>query len=318
MKCVISLLSALLLTQMTYAFQREVNITSVIKYVKVFREGAQVTRTARASIPAGETLLRFSDLSANLESRTIQLKSDGDFTILSVNYVPRYINEPQKTATYQRLQAAQDSLQTLIDREQILLQVLNEGENLLLANKAIGGNAGFTVEALNDALQNQQARLSEIKFKKLEVNNRLKLLQSNLQIIQNQLKAGQNQKKTGEILVKVVANAVINADFELNYAVTEASWTPEYDIHVMDVSKPLSLTYKAKVSQNSGEDWNNVKLILSSGKPFLYRFRPILEPWRVKLFEPGSLVSYDTVTTFDPETYEEPIKIVKNEIDIPK
>lgn len=320
MKCVISLLSALLLTQMIYAFPGEINITSVINRVKVFRQGAQVTRTARANIPIGETILRFSNLSANLESRTIQLKSDGDFTILSVNYETNYLNETKEAAAYRQLEMAQDSLQTLIEREQVTLQVLTEGENFLLANKEVAGNTGIAVDQLSAALDYQQGRLAEIKLKKLDINTNIKILQTTLEKIKNQLKNVKNQgrKVTGEVFVKILAKAATTGNFELSYAVTEASWTPEYDIRVMDVSKPLELTYKAKVSQNTGEDWNKVLLTLSSGAPFLFRFRPTLEPWRLKLFEPGSIIQYDTVTTFDPETYEEPVKIIANEIDIPQ
>ncbi len=43
-------------------------------------------------------------------------------------------------------------------------------------------------------------------------------------------------------------------------------WAPLYDVRTVNVSSPIELTYKAKVYQNTKEDWRNVSLSLSTGK----------------------------------------------------
>jgi hypothetical protein len=35
---------------------------------------------------------------------------------------------------------------------------------------------------------------------------------------------------------------------------------PVYDIRAKDVKSPITIVYKAKVTQQSGEDWKDVKL----------------------------------------------------------
>lgn len=132
--------------------------------------------------------LRFTNLSANLEDYTIRLKSDGDFTVLSVNHGINYLNETTTATAYRKLESSQDSLQSKLEQEQVALQVLNEAENLLIANKDVGVNTGAGVEKLKAILEYYQNRLSEIKLKKLEVNNTIKKMQENLLKVQNQLK----------------------------------------------------------------------------------------------------------------------------------
>jgi uncharacterized protein (TIGR02231 family) len=46
-----------------------------------------------------------------------------------------------------------------------------------------------------------------------------------------------------------------------------------------NVNAPINLMYKAKVTQNTGIDWKNVKLTLSSGNPNQNNIAPILQAW---------------------------------------
>ena len=46
--------------------------------------------------------------------------------------------------------------------------------------------------------------------------------------------------------------------------VKEAGWTPKYDIRVDNVSLTLSVFYFGMIKQSTGEDWMNVKIILST------------------------------------------------------
>ena len=45
-----------------------------------------------------------------------------------------------------------------------------------------------------------------------------------------------------------------------------AGWTPFYDVRSESINSPVNLTYKAKVFQNTNEEWSNIKLSLSTGK----------------------------------------------------
>jgi hypothetical protein len=64
--------------------------------------------------------------------------------------------------------------------------------------------------------------------------------------------------------------------------VANTNWTPSYDLRVKDISKPLNLTFKANINQNSGEDWKDVKLSLSTAEPRKQGVAPVLNTWYVQ------------------------------------
>jgi Domain of unknown function (DUF4139) len=65
----------------------------------------------------------------------------------------------------------------------------------------------------------------------------------------------------------------------VEYIVPNSNWYPTYDIRVKDVASPIEAQMKAKVRQNSGEDWREVKLILSTGEPKRTGIKPELGTW---------------------------------------
>ena len=77
----------------------------------------------------------------------------------------------------------------------------------------------------------------------------------------------------------ISSKTALQADFTLKYLVHNASWYPTYDIRAKDVNSPLSIAYKANVSQQCGEDWKNIKLTLSTGNPSVSGTKPVLNPY---------------------------------------
>ena len=75
-------------------------------------------------------------------------------------------------------------------------------------------------------------------------------------------------------------------ELEVSYLVRRASWTPLYDLQVNTSEKQLDLTYLAEVKQNTGEDWQNVPLTLSTAKPGLGTLPPKLKPWYIDVNAP--------------------------------
>ena len=55
---------------------------------------------------------------------------------------------------------------------------------------------------------------------------------------------------------------------DINYQVFGARWNPSYDLRV-DSTPHMKITYFGQISQNTGEDWNDVSLVLSTAQPCL-------------------------------------------------
>ncbi len=260
----------------------EKEVASSIQKVTVYLKGAQITRTARATLPAGLSILRFTGLSAQLNAESVQVSATSNFTLLSVSTQTNYLKENELSEEAKRLQNEKSVLQAKLDRESVALQVLEEEERLILSNKTLGGQQGWSATDLSAVAELYRNRLTELKLKKLEVNQTIKKLQEDLQKIQQQIQeAGAKRRPTAtsEIVVHVSAPAAGPTEFRLTYLVDNANWQPSYDIRVQDISRPIAITYKANIVQNTGEDWPNVSLTLSTGDPGKPNTRPELLPW---------------------------------------
>jgi len=257
-------------------------ITSKVQRVVVFLNGAQVTRTASVNIIQGTSTLTFENISPGIDAQSIQVHANGDFTILSVKNELNYLNAEAKQKNIEELQAQQKLLSDRLSIQNYLLSVNQEEENMLLKNQVVTGeNASLDVLKLKQALDFQTARLTDIKKKTLTTNSAIASIEAELQKYNQQIADIErgSSKITSNILVTVSAKSALQSEFTLNYVVHNASWYPTYDIRAKNVNSPISISYKANVTQQSGEDWKNIKLTLSTGNPSVSGSKPELSPY---------------------------------------
>jgi uncharacterized protein (TIGR02231 family) len=74
------------------------------------------------------------------------------------------------------------------------------------------------------------------------------------------------KNKSCDIIIQTTCLKAGDFDFNLSYNTMNAGWTPFYDVRSESINSPVNLTYKAKVFQNTNEEWSNIKLSLSTGK----------------------------------------------------
>jgi uncharacterized protein (TIGR02231 family) len=278
-------------------------VPSTIKEVTVFLQGAQVSRQANGvDIPSGSSTLRFVGLTAGLNPASIQLKADGNFTVLSVVHTLNSGQEPPKEADVKALEAKIKAIDEKIRAAADLRQVYLEEEAMLKANLVRpGGMSGndnaVTAAQVREAADLYRARLIEIKQKVFEQDREIAAHNEEKAKFNKQLSEIRTVKYTNfsEVLVNVHAKSPVKGSFVLTYLVGNASWQPLYDIRVKDINSPISLTYRANVAQASGEDWKGVMLTLSTGNPSENAVRPVLQPWYLYPIQPMATLSEVTV-----------------------
>lgn len=257
-------------------------LTSKIENVTVFLNGAQVSRTAATTLNPGTTYLLFNGVAANINTQSIQVRGEGNFTVLSVTHQLNFLKEQQKEQETADLIEKQRSLKDQIETENMMLNVYQQEESLLLENKKLGSQQQAVKMAdLKEAADFFRVRLLEIKKRQRESTQTIRRLKEQETKINDQLASLHTQKSqpTSEITVAVSCKSPVNARLTLTYLVNEAGWRPTYDVRVKDVNSPVAIIYKANVFQNSGEDWKNVKLVVSTGNPSQSGSRPVLDPW---------------------------------------
>lgn len=292
------------------------NVETKIKAVTVYKNGALVERTGKLNLQKGNTTLYLNNLSTELDPNTLRIGIENKgVKILSVKHEIIVVdNENVKKKDIEadrRIAVIKDSLSYL--KAQTL--ILADEEDLIRQNRNIGGQQnGVSTAELKSMTDFYKHELSEIAVKKIAVNKKIQKYKDEiLKLLQEKQSRQKNlQKKDSRVkLVFQADNALSNVPVTMSYIIFSASWEPFYEIRVDKTDKPLDMVYGAHIKQSSTEDWNEVKLTVSTGDPSIGNAAPefyamYLPPARrpnstKKWTPPSSNLVYGTVTD---ENYE--------------
>ena len=274
---------------------------SKIKNVTVYLNGAQVSRRGNVTLKTGINTLYFNDVSPYVNQKTIQVKGMGDYIILDTKKNIKY-PEPSKafeipTKITRQIKRTRDSIRDIdfeVTNISQKLQHLRTEKNYLLKNKV------FTKDTL-PTLINSLAYLRKQLFEINDLEQKLKRKQSDLSTLKRTLNTRisilnnysrnntpkNNAKPIHQIVVTVESKKEVSGNMTITYFVTNASWSPSYDIRVKDINSPVDLTMKATIYQNTQEDWDNVKLTLSTNNPYKNKIKPELSIWYINYYNPN-------------------------------
>jgi hypothetical protein len=265
-------------------------LSSTIKHVTVFFSKAQVNRTASLNLSKGKYIIKFDGLPYEMEDQSIQINQPPYCDILSVKHRHQFPNNGKKNSEERALDEA---LETLKNEYRIHLEKKRvyetEYEVLMSNSKLSGGDTKISAVELKSAADFYRIRLMEILEKKEAIHTQLKNNLDEQEAIQKQLNHLVAKRKIEESVVFVTLECLqpTKASFSMDYIVPSAGWTPQYDFKVTSTAKPLTLGYNAQVFQSTGEDWDKVKLTLSTGNPQLSGEKPILQPWYFEAGDPN-------------------------------
>ena len=248
----------------------EKEVKTEVNEVTVFIEGAQVTRKKAVELPQGKTVVKFVNLSPFIDAKSVQVKANGELTVLSVNHQQNFINKLDKPKELVDFEAKLKSIDEKINLENTYLSIVGEQLVFLQQNRDIGGkNQETSITNLKETMTFYSTQLSALKLKEIEHNKNIQELSKQRSDIENQIKTFTSKKEypNGEVLVKVDAKRAGSFEFEVSYLVNNAGWFPTYDIRAKNISEPIQIIYKANVRQETKEDWKNVKLRFSSSNP---------------------------------------------------
>ncbi len=268
--------------------------------VTVYMNGAQVFRTADLNLPAGQTQIILDGLEANIDQQSLQAGGKGNFIITGVQYIVHYPELQTYKAVgndtkYNKLiKQINDSI-VMFDFDLKEMYVKKEAlgieKSVLLNNRLYKGESKKDslellkngLVFLREKLMNINLELLKIEKQELTINQKKNSLHARLTDINNDLSAQnypvQTAKTDYRIIIDVIADAATPASINVNYYVASASWTPIYDLRTDGVESPIKLTYKALVHQNTGADWKDVRLTLSTGNPHQSFTIPTLNTW---------------------------------------
>lgn len=285
----ITLCTLILFSAFSVFGQKEKKAESKISNVTVFLNKAQITREVKTRIQEGTTDVIITGLTAQLDPNSIQVSGKGNFNLMGISHQMNFLND---LTTPIQLRALNDSLQRLqskIHFENVQKQILDKEEQMLLNNQKIGGtNQNLPVNELKNMADFFRNRLYEIAMARSKHDENIRTLTEQLSKVQKQIQTLNelSSRNTSEIIVTLSAKSTTDAELIVNYVVGNAGWNPLYDLRAANTKNPISLLYKAKVFQSTGENWENVRLKLSTANPTLGGVKPELNVWHLRFYEP--------------------------------
>ncbi|MGY6272264.1 mucoidy inhibitor MuiA family protein [Achromobacter denitrificans] len=269
-------------------------LASTIGAVTVYQDRAVVTRAASSELPAGEHELVLEKLPASLQENSLQVsaRSTGQASLLDVKVRDAYqADTPNERARQleERLhrlegqQAALDDEAAVLDNQRELVLMMQRG-----ATEPAREGARPTLDELRaiqslsaDTLSKALAGLRRVSEQKAALDREIAALQSELGPLR-----GAPGRRTKTVTLRVKLARAGQLDLDLSYAVAGARWTPAYDARLRLAGRSVDLGYFGVIRQNTGEDWNNVKLTLSTARPALGGGAPALQPWIIDVAAP--------------------------------
>ncbi|MFZ4401016.1 MAG: DUF4139 domain-containing protein [Bacteroidales bacterium] len=283
-------------------------LKSSVKDVTLFTNGAQIIRTANITIQAGVSELVFEGISPYTNVSSIQPSGKGNFIILDSRHniqYPEPVDIPEiliPAALQRKIEATLDTLSDLNFDYDVIKdhkELFSKQKDMLANNPLMrGGGKSDSLPVLKDAMEFYNSKMSTINSELQKIRKEESKIIARRTLIQNRYndllayKERLISEKTSpsapvyQVIVTVSAKEAVTGNLTISYICSNAGWSPAYDIRVDDINAPVNLNFKANVYQNTGEEWNNVKLKLSTNNPNKSNIKPYLATWYLNYYMP--------------------------------
>ncbi|WP_108521463.1 mucoidy inhibitor MuiA family protein [Bradyrhizobium algeriense] len=249
----------------------DVDASSTVDAVTVYPDGASVTRVVTLDLPAGDNSAVLKDFPLTLDPSSLRVEGEAaaKLTIGAIDARPPHaapqVDLPELDKRLQALQDQRDDLQDAYDpaveRRKFVLRfaeaspvgIGDKGEARPIAE----WRAAFAAVAEEVAITD--ATIRGVQRKQRELDREIARLQQD---------RVQKPPSKMEVRIELASAAATKATLRVTYTVRNARWTPLYDARLdtgaKDRKPALELVRRAEITQETGEDWSNVALAVST------------------------------------------------------
>jgi len=265
-------------------------VSSQVDSVVVYPRQVLVVRTASVTV-SGPGELVFPGLPGALNDNSVRIKAPG-IRVGEVQVRRGYLAEP--TPEVKRLQARLQDLEDQfkgIDNEGAVLKAKEE----FLNSVKLGAPEIISKELQQGkvATESWRGALAFVGDELMKVKTRQVKLAREKEEMQKQVEAARREYNDAKAAVENRKEVGFNfsADtgtyrVELTYVIANAaSWVPYYELRANPSGSKVDVAYFAKLAQRTGEDWQNVRVVLSTTTPVLGVTPPEPNPWYLSLLE---------------------------------
>ncbi|MFO1117774.1 MAG: mucoidy inhibitor MuiA family protein [Beijerinckiaceae bacterium] len=275
------------------AFAADLEARSRIDSVAVHPDAAVVTRTFEVDLPDGASNVSLRGLPYALDPASLRVSGAGSAAI-SIGAVESR-TAPADTKTDTANDAKLKQLRSDRAGWQVTLDALSAKQAMIqrfaqASPEKLGEDKPLDIGQWNNAFDTVGNALAKI-------GDELRSARARAQEIDDDIKAQEAARPRPsakpplrDIAIALNAAGATKAKFSVSYRVSGASWRPAYEAKLdtggKDRKPALDLVRRAQVAQNTGEDWSDVALTLSTTRALRGSQAPDVQPQRLAFWEP--------------------------------
>ena len=275
---------------------------SSIAQVTVYPDRATIVREASLFLNPSIKSIIFSGLPSTLIPNSLRATGRGAAAVklLGLDVIPQYLESPL-LPEIKKLQAEIDALTLEMGKIKGTIEVLDSQERFLMSIQstttakasqevAAGKPDILSWEKVFDFLG---TKLGGVKQSRLDQQKSLEDQQVKLDALKKKLESMRPQRSLEGRKVSVIVEVGRAGEFklDLSYTVVNARWIPVYMMRAVPDSSEIELATTAVIIQKSGENWENVKALLSTASPSLETQPSELSPWLLDIYVPRKIVA---------------------------
>ncbi|MBV8603918.1 MAG: mucoidy inhibitor MuiA family protein [Pelomonas sp.] len=247
-----------------------------IEHVLVYPGGAVVERVV--AVKAGQPTLTLGCLPTNFDADSLQVEGAGvRVAELSLQTVDRKAApECSETPLEQRIRALQAQAQLLRDD-------INAADLALAALKNVGQGVGAAqIGTATEAIKRNALQALD---QQIQTREKLRGLDAQLApLLAERERIAKANPQVAALRARVLAEH--DAELHISTRTPHAGWQPYYRARLDTATGQLRLERHARVGQSTGEDWQGVRLVLSTTAPNEAVEGGTPGSWDLSLFQP--------------------------------
>ncbi len=260
-----------------------------INKVKLYFDRAEVYRELKVRLSGNKTSITVGPFPDKLIANSLRISSKdnshvGNFQLERV-FESTFTSEPIKKQN-ELVKNIQNILNTLKDDLSVYDDQINfiEGIHQSESRGTSKNNQGS--DFWNSVLTFKASKGKTTRELRRKLNIQIRNEQERLKNEKEKLKEMMAGSKKGHYISSLDIHSSNTNETSLGviYQIRNAGWHPAYQLHANN--KNIALSYFAEIDQNTGEDWQNISLELSTGQPARRTQPPKLRPWVVDFPKP--------------------------------
>ena len=225
-------------------------LTTLIEKANIYRRGAEIVRRGSLELSEGMHKLYVLGMSGSARYDTVRLFGTDGLHVSNQRF--EAFGEHQEEKESEKIRKSIEKLEKQIEVRQMQIDLWRS-------------NGDFTARSALSASEVEEY-IEKLPLRIEKLNEKISGYRLQQKDLEKKLHEAEKKEMSPAVVVDVEAEKAGSYSFELRYYEDNAGWSPVYELY-SDGEGPLEIRMRARITENTGEDWEKVQVSLFTGNP---------------------------------------------------